>query len=153
MRSSHENLSIVCNVRHRAMITPVSPLHTRFIHISLSYWTIYHSFEIIFKWELSTGFEFKSSVLCKTIASNNIESDIIIFQKLHTAEGSSGYNRWVWVKQQSQENAYYKWYFWFTLPATWVPKAGHGRKIYGTVTRPNLTNLISEVFGGTNIQS
>ena len=35
------------NVRHRAMTTPVSPLRTRLIHISPSYWTISRSFEII----------------------------------------------------------------------------------------------------------
>jgi len=40
---------LLSNVRHRAMLTPVSPLHTRLIHISLSCWTIYHSFEIILK--------------------------------------------------------------------------------------------------------
>jgi len=37
------------NERHRAMITPVSPLLTKLIHISPSYWTIYCSFEIILK--------------------------------------------------------------------------------------------------------
>jgi len=35
------------NVRHRAMLTPVSPLRTRLIHISPSCWKIYRSFEII----------------------------------------------------------------------------------------------------------
>jgi len=35
------------NVHHRAMITSVSPLRTRLIHISPSYRTIYRSFEII----------------------------------------------------------------------------------------------------------
>ena len=38
------------NVRHKAMIAPVSPLSTKLIHISPSYWTIYHSFEIILEW-------------------------------------------------------------------------------------------------------
>jgi len=52
------------------------PLHSRLIHISLSYWTIYRSLEIILEWELSIGFEFKSNVLCKTIASKNIHSDM-----------------------------------------------------------------------------
>jgi len=49
----------------RAMITPVPPLHTRFIHISPSYWTI------ILNWELSIGIKFKSNVLCKSTASKN----------------------------------------------------------------------------------
>jgi len=35
------------NVRHRAMITPVSPLFTRLIHISTSYWATYCLFEIM----------------------------------------------------------------------------------------------------------
>jgi len=35
------------NVRHRAMITPVSPLLTRLIRISPSCWTVHGSFEII----------------------------------------------------------------------------------------------------------
>jgi len=34
------------NAHHRAMVTPVSPLRTRLIHISSSYKTIYHSFGI-----------------------------------------------------------------------------------------------------------
>ena len=38
------------DVRHKAMIAPVSPLSTRLIHISPSYWTIYRSFEIILEW-------------------------------------------------------------------------------------------------------
>ena len=41
--------TLLSNVRHRAMLTPVSPLRTRLIHISPSCWTIYHSFEIILK--------------------------------------------------------------------------------------------------------
>jgi len=39
--------ALLSNVRHRAMITPVSPLLTRLIHIIPSCWTIYSSFEII----------------------------------------------------------------------------------------------------------
>jgi len=38
---------LLCNLRHRAMITPVSPLRTRLIHISPSYRKSYRSFEII----------------------------------------------------------------------------------------------------------
>jgi len=50
------------NLRHRAMIAPVSPQRTRIIHISPSYWTIFCSFGIILEWELSIGLEFKFSV-------------------------------------------------------------------------------------------
>ena len=38
---------MLSNVRHRAMITPLSPLLTRLIHISPSCWAIYRLFEII----------------------------------------------------------------------------------------------------------
>jgi len=37
---------LLSNEHHRAMITPVSLLHTKLIHRSLSCWTIYRSFEI-----------------------------------------------------------------------------------------------------------
>jgi len=35
MRSARENLSIVAKEHQKAMITPVSPLRTRLIHISI----------------------------------------------------------------------------------------------------------------------
>jgi len=63
---------LLSNARHRAIITPVSPLLTRLIYISPSCWTIFYSFEIT----LEMGLDFKSSVLCKSIASKNIQSDI-----------------------------------------------------------------------------
>jgi len=50
--------SLLQNKRHRTMITPISPLRTRLIHIILSCWTIFRSFEIILDWELSIGMEF-----------------------------------------------------------------------------------------------
>jgi len=37
---------LLSNVRHRAMTTPVSPLLTRLIHISQSWWTTYRLIEI-----------------------------------------------------------------------------------------------------------
>jgi len=61
---------LLSNVRHRAMITPVSPLLTRLIYINPSYWTIHHSFESILEWQLPTGLEFQSNALCKSVASN-----------------------------------------------------------------------------------
>jgi len=67
---------VLRNARHRAMITPVSPLCARLIHISPSYWTIFRSFEIILVMELSIGLDFKSNVLCKSIASKNIQSNM-----------------------------------------------------------------------------
>ena len=47
MRSSYDYSPLLRNVRHRAVITPVSPLLTRLIRISPSCWTINRSFEII----------------------------------------------------------------------------------------------------------
>jgi len=38
---------LLSNVRQKAMVTPASPLLTTLVHISLSYGTIYRSFEII----------------------------------------------------------------------------------------------------------
>ena len=68
--------SLLCKVRHRAMITPVIPLRTSLIRITQRYWTIYRSFEIIFEWELSIELVFKSDVLCKPISSQNIQADM-----------------------------------------------------------------------------
>jgi len=62
--------------RHKAMITPVSPLRTRLVHVSPIYWIIFCSFEIILERKLSIGLEFKVNVLCKSIASRNIQSDM-----------------------------------------------------------------------------
>jgi len=64
------------NARHRTMIMPVKPPRLRLIHISPSYQTVYRSFEIILEWVLSIGLEFKSNVVCKPIASKNIQSDM-----------------------------------------------------------------------------
>jgi len=51
------------NIRHTAMITPVSSLRTKLIHICPSYWTIYRSFEMNLEWDLSIRLEFKFNVL------------------------------------------------------------------------------------------
>jgi len=67
---------LLSNVHHTAMITPVSLLLTRPIHISPSYWTIYCSFEIHLEMRTFFGLDFKSNVLYKSIASKNIISDI-----------------------------------------------------------------------------
>ena len=47
------------NARHRAMITPVSPVRTRLIHISPNSRAIHRSFEIILEWGPSIRLEFK----------------------------------------------------------------------------------------------
>jgi len=83
MISSHENLPLLRNARHNAMVTPVSLLRTRLIHIITRVAVqFYASFEIILEWELSIGLEFKSNVLCKSIASKIFNLIWIIFLKL-----------------------------------------------------------------------
>jgi len=68
--------ALLRKLRHKAMITPVSPLRTRLVHVSPIYWIIFCSFEIILERKLSIGLEFKVIVLCKSIASRNIQSDM-----------------------------------------------------------------------------
>ena len=83
------------------MITPVSPLRTRLVHVSPIYWIIFCSFEIILERKLSIGLEFKVNVLCKSIASKNIQSDMnYILKNSLIAEGSSG------SSVRAQENVY-----------------------------------------------
>jgi len=67
---------LLSNVRHRAMIAPVSPLTTRFIHINPSCCKIFIRLKLFSTWELSMGLHFKSNVLYKSIASKNIQSDV-----------------------------------------------------------------------------
>jgi len=65
---------LLSNVRHRAMITPVSTLSTRLIHIIPSCWTIIIRLKLFSKWELSMGLDFKYNVLYKSIVSKHIQS-------------------------------------------------------------------------------
>ena len=83
---------MLSNVRHKAMITPVSPLPTRLIYIIPSYSTFYRSFEIILEMGTVHRLEFISNVLRKSIASKNIQSDIAV--------GSSGSNGGARVKRE-----------------------------------------------------
>jgi len=51
---------LLSNIRHRAMITLVTPLLTRLIHINPSCWAIYLLFEIItVRW---TGLQIQCSI-------------------------------------------------------------------------------------------
>jgi len=71
------------NVRHRATITPVSPLSTRLIHIILSYWTIFYSFEIMLRKGTVHGIGFQSNVQIDCF--KNIQSDMnYILKILHS---------------------------------------------------------------------
>jgi len=75
-------------------MSPNKPLHTRFIHYSLSHWTIYRSFEIIIEWELPMGLKFKLNVLCKSIFKKHIQTDMTYILKMLTVDdcrlGSNG---------------------------------------------------------------
>ena len=90
---------LMSNVCQRAMITPVSPLLTSLIHISLGCWTIYRLFEILLEMELFTGLDFKSNVLYKSIASKEIQSDMNYVLKIIT-QGSTGSNERARVKHE-----------------------------------------------------
>jgi len=57
-------------------MSPSKSLRTRHIHIKSRYWTTYRLFKIISAWELSIGMEFQSKVICKSIASRNIQPDM-----------------------------------------------------------------------------
>jgi len=73
---------LLINVRHRAMITTVSPLLTGLIHTSPSCWTIFSSFEIILETGTVHWIGFKCNVLYKSIASKNIKSDMNYVSKM-----------------------------------------------------------------------
>jgi len=75
------------------MTTPVRPLRTRLIDISPNYWTIFCSFAINLKWELSIGLEFTFNAICKSITSKNFSIQYELHLKKYLiAEGSSGSN-------------------------------------------------------------
>jgi len=59
---------LLSNVRHRAMITPVSPPLTALIHISRVVGQFIVRLKLISKWELSIGLNFNFNVLYKSIA-------------------------------------------------------------------------------------
>jgi len=66
------------------------PLRTRLIHISQSYWTIYHSFEIILEWELSIALELKFNVLCNPLLQNTFNRIWIILNNKAYCRGQLG---------------------------------------------------------------
>jgi len=99
MRSSHDTPPLLRNARHRATITPGSPVRIRLIHTSSSYWTIYRSFEIILEWRPSTGLEFKCSMQIHCFKNHSIWYKLK-FKKYLIAEGSSGSDGWARVKRE-----------------------------------------------------
>jgi len=85
---------LLSNVHHRAMITPISLLLTRLIHISPSCWTIYCSSEVILDMGTYLGLDLKSNIQLYTnpLLQGTFSPIRIMFQKIQylIAQGSSG---------------------------------------------------------------
>jgi len=86
---------------HRAMLTPVSPLLARLIHISPRCWTIYRSFENI----LGTGsvpwigLQIQCSIQIHCFKKHSVRYELC-FKKYLIAQGSSGSDGWTRVKRK-----------------------------------------------------
>jgi len=155
------------NVRHRAMIMPVSPPLTRLVHISSSYWIISLFSEsamlwslvsitivrlkLFSKWKLSIGFNFKSNVLYISIASKKhsvrYELGYLFSKKLNCISRQLGL--WRMNPNKGRGNEVERTpatndIVLFMSPATWTWKAGHETKIYeqwqGTKKRARVNN-------------
>jgi len=80
---------LLSNVCHRAMITPVSLLLTRLIHVSPSYRKMYCSFEMILK--MGTVHWIGLQTQCSIqIHSKNIQSDMNYISKSTNCIGQLG---------------------------------------------------------------
>ena len=94
---------LLSNIRHRAMITPVSPLLTRLIHISPSCWTIYRPFEIIL--EMVTvywiGLQIQCTIQIHCFKRHSVRSEL--FNKILYCIGQLG----LWWTSPSKARA--KW--------------------------------------------
>jgi len=65
---------LLSNVRHRAMIAPLSPLLTKLIHISPSCWAIYRLFEIItVRW---TGLRIQCSIQIHCFKKHSVRYEL-----------------------------------------------------------------------------
>jgi len=80
--------SMLRNARHRAMITSVSVVCTKIIHINPSFWKINRSFEIIFENENcpQIGIQIQCSIQMHCLKKTSDVNYILI------PEGSSGSN-------------------------------------------------------------
>jgi len=136
-------------------------VRTSLIYISPSSWTIFHSFESILEWELSVGLEYKFNVLCKHIASEKYLIWYELYLKEYLiAKGNSSSDGLARVKRERRNSRK-------RLLRMIVFDWGHlrnerarpdvERKYMDTdkvrCKEPELTTLIREVGGGTNIQS
>ena len=125
---------LLSNVRQRAMIMPVSPPLTRLIHVRTSYWTIFHSFEIILEigavnWiELQIQCSIQIHCFKKTFIPIRI-----MFKKILNCTGQLGL--WWLGPSKARANEVERTptlndIVLFRSPATWTRKAMHGTKIY-----------------------
>ena len=123
---------LLCNARHRTMVTPVNLLRFRLIHISPSYWTVYRSLEIILECVLSIGLEFKSKCSMQTHCTSKKHS---IWYELNwktiNCRGQLGLQ---WISpSKEQANVFERTVstndiFLFTSAANWTRKTDMKRK-------------------------
>jgi len=106
---------LLSNVRHRAMIMPLSPLSTEIIHISPRCWTIFYSFETILKMGTAHKLEFKCDVLFKSTASINIQSDMNYVSKKYNCIAQQLGLYWM-SPRKARENACYEPNFFVRSP-------------------------------------
>jgi len=70
------------NVRHRAVTTSVSPLLTKLIHISPTYWTIFLLFEIILEMGTVHWIGLQRQCSIQIHCFKNIKSDMNYISKI-----------------------------------------------------------------------
>ena len=128
---------LLSNVHHRAMITPVSLLLTRLVHISPSCWTIYRSSESILEMGNVSwiGLQIQCSTVYKSIASKHIQSDMnyVLKNTVLSCIGQLGF--WWMSPSKARANEVERSpttndIVLFRSPATWTWKARCGTQIY-----------------------
>jgi len=90
------------------------------------------------KCELSTGLNFKSNVLYKSIASktHSVRYELY-FKNFLSAKDSSDCNEWARGKrEQSRENTYYEWFYFIHVTCNMNAKGQTWNENIWTVTRP-----------------
>ena len=148
------------NARHRTMITPVNPPRLRLLHISPSYQTVYRSFEIILEWVLSMDWNSNPMFYANPLLQKNIQSDINKIEKILNCRWQLGLQ---WMSPSKERAIVFERavvandIFLFTSPANCTRKANMKLKYMNTDNaqwkEPELTTLISDVGGSTNMQS
>ena len=151
------------NARHRRMITPVNPprLRLRLIHISPSYQTVYRSFIVWNYSGMGTVYWIGIQIQCSMQTHCFKKTFNLILIKLKKYfRGQLGLQ---WMSPSKERANVFERsvvandIFLFTSPVNCTRKANMKRKYMNTDNaqwkEPELTNLISEVGGSTNMQS